>query len=91
MTSPTLGNTTDFQERLDRRRQDRMKRVDALSPDVRELVHEYGFTVVDAFLSLKITKARHIRHLVETVLNEFSPTRGAGSKQGTTRAPGVDA
>lgn len=31
--------------------------------------------------------ARHIRHLVETVLDEFSPTRGSSSSQGL-RPPG---
>jgi len=59
-----------------------MKAIDSLPPDIRALVHEYGYTIVKTCLDLKITKAKHIRHLVETVLNEFSPTRGAYSIQG---------
>lgn len=29
------------------RRVKRMERIDALPPDIRALIHEYGFTVVD--------------------------------------------
>jgi len=50
--------------------------------ELRELVHEYGLTVVLACLDLKVEKPNHIRHLVETVLDEFSPTRGSHSQQG---------
>lgn len=64
------------------RRQARMARVDALPDDLRELVHEYGLCVVDQFMRHGIMKVRVIRHLVETVLDEFSPTRGSKSKQG---------
>jgi hypothetical protein len=45
----------------------RMERVDAMSPELRACVHEYGLTIVDAFVDIGVTKARHIRHLVETV------------------------
>jgi len=61
-----------------------MRMVDGLPPEIRELVHQYGLTTVKAFLDLKIREPRHIRHLIETVLNEFSPTRGAFSRQGPT-------
>jgi hypothetical protein len=45
-------------------------------------VHEYGFNVVNALIDVKVTKPKHIRHVVELILNEFSPTRGSYSKQG---------
>jgi hypothetical protein len=79
------------QEIVDRRRSARMAQIDRLAPDVRQCVHDYGWNVVNAFLLLGITKARHMRHLVETVLNEFSPTRGSSSNQGIRRAPGIAA
>lgn len=66
------------------KRQRRMANVDTLPKDVRLLVHEYGLNVVKAFRDLGITQPRHIRHLVETVLDEFSPTRGSYSQQGRT-------
>lgn len=69
-------------EDVQRKRADRMGRIDKLAPDIRQLVHEYGFTVVDNFMMLGIVKAKHIRHLVECVLNEFSPTRGSYASQG---------
>jgi hypothetical protein len=65
-----------------RRRVERMAAIDALTPGQRECVHEYGFNVVRAFMDIGIEKPKHIRHLVETVLNEFSPTRGCFSNQG---------
>lgn len=64
------------------KRKNRMDRIDNLAPEIRALVHEYGFNVVNAFLQLGITKHRQIRHLVETVLDEFSPTRGSFASQG---------
>lgn len=67
---------------VDEKRRKRMAAVDALSPDVRELVHVYGLNVVNAFIACGVTKPRHIRHLVETVLDDFSPTRGSFSGQG---------
>jgi hypothetical protein len=51
------------------RARERMRQIDSLSPDVRQLVHEHGWTVVNAFLKLGVTKAKHIRHLIQTVKN----------------------
>ena len=79
-----------FQEGVDRRRSNRMAGIDALPQEVRGLVHEYGLKVVRAHLDLGITKARHIRHLVETTLDEFTPTRGSSSSQGVRAAFGMD-
>lgn len=67
---------------IDERRRKRMGVVDEYPADVRACVHEYGLNVTKTLYDIGITKARHIRHVVETVLNEFSPTRGTFSAQG---------
>lgn len=72
----------EFQSALDKRRQARMARIDRMPADVRALVHEYGLSIVIAFMDLGIVKPKHIRHCVETVLNEMSPTRSSCSSQG---------
>lgn len=84
MTHAKLSLLTDeeFKERLDRRRAERMARIDAMPPEMRELVHNYGLTVVDTCVALGVRKPRQIRHLVEAILDEFSPTRGSYSRQG---------
>ena len=61
----------------------RMEKIDRQHPEIRKLVHDYGWNVVNSFFLIGVTKPSHIKHLVETVLNEFSPTRGSFSKQGT--------
>lgn len=45
----------------------RMNRVDSMPADVRGVVHDFGLTVVDAFLQCGVTKAKHMRHLINTV------------------------
>lgn len=72
----------EFEARVQENRRNRMARIDAMSPELRELVHAYGLAVVETCTALGVTKHRHIRHLVETVLDEFSPTRGSFSRQG---------
>ena len=72
----------EFIARVAAKREARMQKIDALPADIRELVHEYGYHVVNSFMLHGVPKAKHIRHLVETVLDEFSPTRGAYSVQG---------
>jgi hypothetical protein len=52
------------------RRATRMARVDAMPPEIRACVHEYGLTIVDSMLDLGIKKAKHIRHLVNVVRRE---------------------
>jgi hypothetical protein len=49
---------------------------------MRLLVHKYGFTVVKTCMDLGVRQPKHITHLVECILDEFSPTRGSYSKQG---------
>jgi hypothetical protein len=63
-------------------RQKRMDDIDGLPPETRALVHAYGWTVVKAFMDIGVTKPKHIRHIVERVLDEFSPTRGTFTGQG---------
>lgn len=71
-----------FAKHVQAKRIARMEQVDNLPPELRELVHAYGFNVVKTCLDLGITKPRHIKHLVNCVLDEFSPTRGSYSRQG---------
>ena len=75
-------STSEHEEFVSGKRRARMSEIDRLSPELRELVHKYGYTVVNNFIACGVTKPKHIRHLVERVLDEFSPTRGSYSKQG---------
>lgn len=45
----------------------RMARIDALPADVRAVVHDEGMTIVNAFLACGVRKAKHMRHLIDTV------------------------
>lgn len=84
MSGMKLSQLSDdeFQRVIDTRRSARMDAIDSLPAAHRELVHDYGFNVVKACMDCGVTKARQIKHIVETVLDEFSPTRGTGSAQG---------
>lgn len=73
----------EFLAGVDARRANRMRAIDAMPAALRALVHEYGYAVVKTLRDVGVEKPKHIRHVVETVLNEFSPTRGAFSSQGT--------
>jgi hypothetical protein len=72
----------EFNALLTAKRVRRMDRIDSMPPGLRECVHEFGLNVVDACLSYGVTKPERIRHLVNTILNELSPTRGTFSQQG---------
>lgn len=74
---------------VDIKRANRMNKIDDLSPELRALVHEYGLTVVNCFLDINVTKPKQIRHIVERILDEFSPTRGTFSQQGV-RGPTIN-
>lgn len=80
--SDAPSRAKEHQAFVDGKRRSRMESVDRLPSDIRPLVHAYGLNVVRAYMDCGVTKARHIRHLVETVLDEFSPTRGSFSQQG---------
>ncbi len=77
------GDDAKIKEIAIRRTAIRMAAIDDLPKELRECVHEYGWNVVNAFICVGVKNHRHIRHLVEMVLNEFSPTRGPSSSQGS--------
>lgn len=60
-------NSAEFNERLAANRRARMAKIDALSPDLRALVHEEGWHVIDAFLQHGVKRAKSIRHLITVV------------------------
>ena len=64
------------------KRANRMAKIDAFDPPIRALIHEYGYHVVNIIMSAGVTKPKQIKAIVETVLDEFSPTRGSYSNQG---------
>jgi hypothetical protein len=72
----------DFDAFIAKKREKRFAQIDALTPELRALVHEYGYTVVKTLMDIGVTKPKQIRHIVETVLDEFSPTRGSYANQG---------
>ena len=49
------------------RRIKRMAEIDALNPDVREVVHEHGWTIVHAFLNCGVASARQMQHLIRVI------------------------
>lgn len=68
------------------RRIKRMSRVDAMPPDIRALVHEWGLSITQAFLECGVTNPRHIRHIINMVLNETrAPLGRPNSYQGERR------
>ena len=71
-----------MQEMVAVKRANRMSKIDQYDPAIRSLIHEYGFAVVKTIYDLGVTKPAQIKHIVETVLDEFSPTRGSYSSQG---------
>lgn len=85
--SPYHGMT--LEDMADLKRRNRMAAFDAYDPAIRALIHEYGMNVVKAIYDLGIRKPNHIKHIVETVLNEFSPTRGTYSSQGVKAIVGA--
>ena len=60
------GKDADFLTRC----RARMARIDAMPKPIRELVHEYGLTMVRAFLDCGVTKPNQIRHLIAVVREE---------------------
>lgn len=70
------GHTPEFLER----NRKKMAAIDALSPAIRELVHEYNWTLIDQFLRLGVTKARHIKHLI-TASRDVENFHGNGRSQ----------
>lgn len=77
------GSDEAFRQLIQRRTAGRMARIDAMPKALRECVHDYGLFVVDTLLQAGVTKPKQVRHIVETILDEFSPTRQTRSSQGT--------
>lgn len=77
---PYLGRPPE--EVASQRRASRMEKVDQFDPAIRALIHEYGLATVQALMDCGVTKPKQIKHIVETILDEFSPTRGTYSGQG---------
>jgi hypothetical protein len=71
------------------RRKNRMAVIDALPPDWRELVHEYGFTIVDALQCGGVKKARCAKHIICTILEERDPLRQDRNFSQGNRSPEV--
>jgi hypothetical protein len=67
----------------------RMAAFDQYDPKIRTLIHEYGFNSVKTLFDCGVTKPERIKHCIETVLDEFSPTRGSASFQGPYRGEGL--
>jgi hypothetical protein len=53
-----------------------MAKIDNLKPDIRAVIHEYGWPFVDELLKLGCTSARQMRHIAVCV----GAGRGAGSE-----------
>lgn len=79
-----MGTWSDqeHQEYVDMKRRKRFEQIDSYPPEIRALINEYSLNVVRACLDLGIKKPQQIKHLVQTVLDEFSPTRGSFAIQG---------
>jgi hypothetical protein len=77
-----MKDTEEHERFVTSKRISRMETIDRFPEDVRKLIHEYGLNVVRAFLDIGVKKPNQIRHLIETVLDELSPTRGTFSNQG---------
>lgn len=54
----------EFNARIKADADKRMKQIDALPREFRELVHEFGFAVIKAFLDCGLRKPNQIRHLI---------------------------
>lgn len=66
----------------------RMDRVDRMPPDIRAVVHDWGLSIVDAMLAGGVKKGKHMRHIIQRVLDE---TRGRadGKQSGSSQFGGM--
>lgn len=67
----------NFNSKIVRIAQKRMAGVDALAPEHRALVHEYGDTVVKAFLQHGVTKPSTIKYLITMSRGYYPDGRNA--------------
>lgn len=76
----------EYTNNFHNRRVARMDEIDKLPPLIKELVHEWGWTIVKSFLDCGVKKPKQINHLINTVINETRAPRGrASSFQGALR------
>lgn len=54
----------DFNAKLKRDAERRMGRIDDFPPELRRLIHEFGYHAVNAFLDYQITNPKTIRYLI---------------------------
>jgi hypothetical protein len=66
---------THFQER----RVQRMEAIDQLPPNLKAVVHDWGWYIVKSFMDCGVTKPKHMRHLIEVVLDDTRAPRGISS------------
>lgn len=63
--------------------------VDAMPPELRQCVHEFGYAIVNACLLAGVTKPNNIRHLVHEIWNGARQPEqkmaGSGQRQGSVR------
>lgn len=52
-----------------------MQRVDAMSPELRAVVHEFGLEIVTEFLAHGVKKPGSIKHLIESVRGTYGDGR----------------
>lgn len=78
-------NSPEFQQMVDSKRAARMATIDSLPESIRDLVHFYGYASVKTLMDCGVSKPGQIRHCIETILDEFSPTRGSYSAQGVRK------
>ena len=69
----------DYNQAVVERARKRMSRVDAMSPAIRRLVHEYGLEIVHVFLENRVP-ADKIAFLIDTVRNADYPNGQARFK-----------
>lgn len=68
-------------ERYQVKRVNRMNEIDNLPADIRALVHEFNWTMINPFLKAGIRDARQIKHLIRCVV------QGAASYNGSSLNP----
>lgn len=68
-------------DRYQVKRVNRMNEIDNLPADIRELVHDFNWTMIKAFLDCGVRDARKIRHLIARVIE------GAASYDGGNANP----
>jgi len=65
------------------KRQKRFTEIDTLSPQLKEVVHEWGYSLVKDFMNCGTKNPKHIRHLIVRVIQETRT--GGGSVQTADR------